>query len=57
MRGAGQILFLNDAPSVSVLLSLATVGAGFAARPVGAMVFGPIGDKHGRRPALVPTLL
>lgn len=53
----GQAFFPNQDPSVSLLLSLATFGAGFVARPVGAMVFGHIGDKHGRRPALVATLL
>jgi MHS family shikimate/dehydroshikimate transporter-like MFS transporter len=53
----GQVFFPNQDPSVSLLLSLATFGAGFVARPVGAMVFGHIGDKHGRRPALVATLL
>lgn len=53
----GQVFFPNQDPSVSLLLSLATFGAGFVARPVGAMVFGHFGDKHGRRPALVATLL
>lgn len=53
----GQVFFPNQDPSVALLLSLATFGAGFVARPVGAVVFGHIGDKHGRRPALVATLM
>lgn len=53
----GQVFFPTQDASVSLLLSLATFGAGFVARPVGAMVFGHMGDKHGRRPALVATLL
>lgn len=53
----GQVFFPNQDPSVALLLSLATFGAGFVARPLGAMVFGHMGDKHGRRPALVATLL
>lgn len=53
----GQVFFPHQDPSVALLLSLATFGAGFVARPVGAMVFGAMGDKHGRRPALVATLL
>ncbi|MBQ0926250.1 MFS transporter [Saccharopolyspora endophytica] len=53
----GEVFFPSQDPTVAVLLSLATFGAGFVARPVGAVVFGRIGDKHGRRPALVATVL
>lgn len=53
----GPVFFPDQDPSTALLLSLATFGAGFVARPVGAFVFGHIGDKHGRRPALVATLL
>lgn len=53
----GQVFFPSASDSTSLLLSLATFGVGFVARPVGAMVFGHIGDKHGRRPALIATLM
>ncbi|MEV4645079.1 MFS transporter [Saccharopolyspora sp. NPDC049357] len=53
----GEVFFPSQDPAVAVLLSLATFGAGFVARPVGAVVFGRIGDKYGRRPALVATVL
>lgn len=53
----GQVFFPTSSPTASLLLSLATFGAGFVARPVGAIVFGHMGDKHGRRPALIATLL
>lgn len=53
----GGVFFPNQDPAVALLLSLATFGAGFVARPAGAMVFGHIGDRHGRRPALIATLL
>ncbi len=53
----GGVFFPNQDPALALLLSLATFGAGFVARPVGAMVFGHIGDRHGRRPALIATLL
>jgi MHS family shikimate/dehydroshikimate transporter-like MFS transporter len=53
----GQVFFPSASESTSLLLSLATFGVGFVARPVGAMVFGHIGDKHGRRPALIATLV
>ncbi|QIX28422.1 MHS family MFS transporter [Nocardioides sp. JQ2195] len=51
------VFFPSENPSVSLLLAMATFGAGFVARPFGAIVFGRIGDKYGRRPALVATLL
>lgn len=51
------VFFPSENPSVSLLLAMATFGAGFVARPFGAVVFGRIGDKYGRRPALVATLL
>ena len=52
-----QVFFPNQSPAVSLLLSFATFGVGFIARPVGAVVFGHMGDKLGRKPALVATLL
>jgi MFS transporter, MHS family, proline/betaine transporter len=36
----------------ALLLTFATFGVGFLARPLGAIVFGHIGDRHGRRRAL-----
>ena len=53
----GHVFFPSASDSTSLLLSLATFGVGFVARPIGAMVFGHIGDKHGRRPALIATLM
>ena len=40
-------------PALSLLLSLATFGAGFMTRPIGAMIIGPMGDRIGRRPAMM----
>ncbi|TQL68001.1 MHS family shikimate/dehydroshikimate transporter-like MFS transporter [Nocardioides albertanoniae] len=53
----GQVFFPSASASTSLLLSLATFGVGFVARPIGAMVFGHIGDRYGRRPALIATLM
>jgi MFS family permease len=51
-------LFFSELGSSGALLaSLATFGVGFAARPLGALVFGHFGDKFGRLPALYTTLL
>ncbi|RYE40513.1 MAG: MFS transporter [Hyphomicrobiales bacterium] len=51
-------LFFHDLGESSALLaSFATFGVGFVARPVGAIVFGHLGDKIGRRPILYMTLV
>src|SRR5450432_2065114 len=41
----------------SLMLSLATFGAGFLMRPLGAIVLGAYIDHHGRRDGLLLTLL
>jgi MFS transporter, MHS family, shikimate and dehydroshikimate transport protein len=53
----GDLFFPKLDPTVGTLASLATFGVGFAARPIGGIVFGHIGDKLGRKPVLVITLL
>jgi metabolite-proton symporter len=40
----------------SLMLSLATFGAGFLMRPLGAIVLGAYIDRHGRRKGLILTL-
>src|SRR5580698_6740721 len=40
----------------SLMLSLATFGAGFLMRPLGAIVLGAYADRHGRRKGLILTL-
>src|SRR5579872_1297545 len=49
----GRAFFPSDIPSASLLASLATFGAGFVTRPVGSLVIGRMGDRAGRRPAMV----
>ncbi len=53
----GHTFFPSDDPVTSVLKSFATYGVGFIMRPVGATVIGAYGDRHGRRAALVTTIL
>ncbi len=43
-------------PLVATLSSFATIAVGFVARPVGGALFGHLGDRHGRRRALVVAL-
>ena len=40
----------------SLMLSLATFGAGYLMRPVGALLLGAYADRHGRRKGLILTL-
>jgi MFS family permease len=49
----GRSFFPSDTPGTSLLASLATFGAGFLTRPLGAFVLGRIGDRVGRKPAML----
>lgn len=49
----GRTFFPSDKPATSLLASLATFGAGFLTRPLGAIVLGRMGDRVGRKPALL----
>ncbi|NKX55712.1 MFS transporter [Arthrobacter mobilis] len=52
-----RLFFTDMNPTAALLASFATFGVGFAARPIGAMLFGYIGDRYGRRPALLTTIV
>lgn len=52
-----HVFFPASDPAVGTLLSLGTFGVGFFARPVGSIIFGTLGDRIGRKPALVATLV
>jgi MFS transporter, MHS family, proline/betaine transporter len=49
------IMFPAGDAMASLLLSVGTFGVGFLTRPVGAVVFGPIADRHGRKFILLLT--
>ena len=53
----GKLFFPKADPAIGTLLAFATFGVAFAARPFGGMVFGHLGDRIGRKPVLVLTLL
>lgn len=52
-----KLFFPEHDPLVGTLLSFLTYAVGFAARPVGALVFGHFGDRLGRKRLLVLSLL
>ena len=49
----GHAFFPTKSEFGSLLLSLATFGAGFVTRPIGAIVIGSYSDRAGRRPAML----
>jgi metabolite-proton symporter len=53
----GELFFPKSDPVVGTLLSFLTFGVGFAVRPLGGILFGILGDRYGRKPVLVATLL
>ncbi|MFJ4143711.1 MFS transporter [Pseudomonas sp. NPDC089734] len=51
-----KTFFPADSAFASLMLSLATFGAGFLMRPLGAIFLGAYIDRHGRRQGLIITL-
>jgi metabolite-proton symporter len=51
-----KVFFPNESPLSGTLLSFSTLFVGFAARPIGAAIFGHVGDRIGRKAALIATL-
>lgn len=53
----GPLFFPATTPAIGVLVSFATFWVGFLARPLGGIIFGHLGDRVGRKKALITTLL
>jgi MFS family permease len=53
----GKLYFPNQDLLTGTLLAFGTYFIGFAARPVGAAIFGHYGDRIGRKATLIATLL
>ncbi len=51
----GRTFFPSGDKNISLLAALATFGVGFLTRPVGAVVLGTMGDRVGRKPAMLVT--
>jgi len=53
----GALFFPADDPVASLLAAFGVFAIGYAARPVGGALFGYIGDRFGRKPALMISVM
>jgi MFS family permease len=53
----GVLFFPPGNATAALLASLATFGAGFAVRPLGAVIFGRLGDRVGRKRTFLVTIV
>ena len=53
----GTAFFPSGDPVIGTLAAFATLGVGFAARPLGGILGGHLGDRIGRKPVLVASLI
>jgi len=52
-----QVLFPQDNPTVALLAALGALAVGFIIRPLGAVMFGYLGDKWGRKYTFLITVV
>ena len=50
------LFFPSTDPNTALLASLATFGVGMVVRPIGAAIFGSMGDRIGRKPVFMITI-
>lgn len=53
----GTLFFPAEDPVAALLASLATFAVGMLVRPLGAALFGSLGDRHGRRTIFLVTIM
>ena len=53
----GSTFFPESTPTIALIASFASYGVGFAARPLGGIIAGHLGDRIGRKQLLVYSLL
>ncbi|MEU2225690.1 MFS transporter [Streptomyces sp. NPDC018347] len=53
----GPLFFPTFSAVAGTLAAFGTFGVGFVARPLGSVLFGHLGDRRGRRPVLIASLL
>jgi MFS family permease len=52
----GNTFYPSESPFLSLMGSLATFGAGFITRPLGAHILGGYADRRGRKPAMLISM-
>jgi MHS family proline/betaine transporter-like MFS transporter len=53
----GKLFFPADDPTASLLAAFGVFAIGYAARPLGGIILGHIGDRMGRKPALILSVM
>ncbi|GAA3489708.1 MULTISPECIES: glycine betaine/L-proline transporter ProP [Streptomyces] len=53
----GKVFFPSDNPTAQMLSTFGAFAAAFLVRPIGGMVFGPLGDRVGRQKILAITMI
>ncbi|MBU3576750.1 MFS transporter [Polynucleobacter sp. UK-Kesae-W10] len=53
----GPLFFPSSDPNAGLLASLATFGVGMVVRPIGSALFGSLGDRIGRKPVFMMTIV
>ncbi|SAK84523.1 general substrate transporter [Caballeronia glebae] len=53
----GKVFFPSSSPAAQLLATFGTFAAAFLVRPIGGMVFGPLGDRIGRKRVLAMTMI
>lgn len=53
----GHVFFPTGSASVQLIATFATFTAAFLVRPLGGLVFGPLGDRYGRHKILALTMI
>ncbi|MFF9087596.1 MFS transporter [Streptomyces sp. NPDC014991] len=53
----GKVFFPGASPAAQLISSFATFAAAFVVRPLGGLVFGPLGDRVGRQKVLATTMI
>lgn len=53
----GHVFFPSGSASVQLIATFATFTAAFLVRPLGGLVFGPLGDRYGRHKILALTMI
>lgn len=53
----GQVFFPSGSHTASLLSAFAVLAVGYLARPLGSVIFGHVGDRIGRKPAMIVSVV